>query len=67
MRLFEQFNYPSFVISAASSALTIAKKDESNIVSIFQPFYLLLVSYYGHWVGTTLENSRKLLRTPETP
>ena len=34
MRLFEQFNYPSFVISAASSALTIAKKDEPNIVSV---------------------------------
>jgi len=33
MRLFEQYNYPNFIISAASSALTIADKNDQNIVS----------------------------------
>ena len=44
MRLFEQFNYPSFVISAASSALTIAKKDEPNIVSIMVFLYDFVIA-----------------------
>lgn len=35
MRLFEQYNYPDFVISAASSAITIAKKDDRHIVSFY--------------------------------
>jgi len=64
MRLFEHYNFPSFVISAASSALTIAKKDEPNIPMLWSVIfkYHLELQHHNEAYAAIVHNPDKARR-----
>lgn len=64
MRLFEQAEFPSYVISAASSALTIAAKDDPNIPMLWSVIfkYHLQLEHYSDAYATIVHNTDRTRR-----
>lgn len=64
MRLFEQFEYPNFVISSASTAITIAKKNDPSVPMLWSVIFKnhMELEHYNEAYAAIIHNSDRIRR-----